>query len=50
MTDDDRGLEALAKALEHAGYGEVTGNLDQYQEWGGPPREIAAAILGADDA
>jgi hypothetical protein len=48
---DPRTHEVFAERLERAGYGEVTpGDLDQYQEWGGSPRKIAAAILGADDA
>ena len=37
-------VERLARAIERAGYGDVTGDLDQYQEWGGTPREVAEAI------
>jgi hypothetical protein len=37
-------VERLARAVERAGYGDVTGDLDQYQEWGGAPRDVAAAI------
>ena len=37
-------VERLARAWELAGYGEVTGDIDQYQEWGGKPREIAEKV------
>jgi hypothetical protein len=40
-------VEKVARAIEKAGYGEITGDLDQYQEWGGSPREIAAKIAAA---
>jgi broad specificity phosphatase PhoE len=47
MTATDPRLAPLAAAVEKAGYGEVTGDLDQYAEWGGTPNETAAAILAA---
>lgn len=37
-------VERLARAWERAGYGEVTGDIDEYQEWGGIPREIAQKV------
>ena len=42
-------VERLARAWELAGYGEVTGDIDQYQEWGGKPREIAEKVAAVYD-